>query len=147
MDTLELRLFGGFNARVGGEAVIIPTNKAKALLVLLVLSRGKPRARDELMSLLWSDRSEEQARASLRQELAVLRKCLGADLSHAIRVESDSVTLDPTVVRSDVIDFEVSGSREDGEADYPRGARGHPSTPRPETRPRHRWQHTRSYSH
>lgn len=47
------------------------------MLAYLALQPGQRAERARLADLLWSDRSEEQARASLRQELSVLRRVLG----------------------------------------------------------------------
>ena len=54
----------------------LKNKKAQALLVYLVLT-GKPHNREHLASLLWGDRFDEQARASLRQTLHALRKAVG----------------------------------------------------------------------
>jgi TolB-like protein/Tfp pilus assembly protein PilF len=47
------------------------------------------------MALLWSDRGETQARASLRQVLTGLRKDLGEEAMAALRITDDAVSLDP----------------------------------------------------
>lgn len=47
------------------------------------------------MALLWSDRGEAQARASLRQVLTGLRKDLGEEAMAALRITDDAVSLDP----------------------------------------------------
>jgi tetratricopeptide (TPR) repeat protein len=47
--------------------------KARALLAYLALHPGKAISREKLTGLLWSERAEEQARASLRQTLFELR--------------------------------------------------------------------------
>src|SRR5262245_56463627 len=64
-----------------GRPLAVPSRKAQALLAYLAMARGRPQSRDKLSALLWEDRGEVQARASLRQELTVLRKVLnlGAD--------------------------------------------------------------------
>jgi TolB-like protein/DNA-binding SARP family transcriptional activator len=56
------------------------------------------------MALLWSDRGEEQARASLRQALAELRRALGEP--SALRTEHDAVSLDPAMIAVDAVAFE-----------------------------------------
>lgn len=65
------------------------------------------------MALLWSDRPEPQARASLRQELHVLRGGLATCHSCALVTANDTVALDPAVVAVDVILLEsLARSRE-----------------------------------
>ena len=72
--------------------------KHVALLVYLARSPRKSRTREHLVSLLWSDRDERQARHSLSEALRVLRRALGderlvADVDQ-IRLAPDAVTLD-----------------------------------------------------
>jgi TolB-like protein/Flp pilus assembly protein TadD len=47
------------------------------------------------MALLWSDRGEAQARASLRQVLMGLRKDLGEEALAALRITDETVSFDP----------------------------------------------------
>ena len=56
------------------------------------------------MALLWSDRGEEQARASLRQALAELRRALGEP--SPLQTEHAAVSLDPAMIAVDVPEFE-----------------------------------------
>ena len=74
---MQIRLLGGFEVRLDGGPELAPKGrKAQALLAALALNPGVPRSRDHLISLLWSDRPEEQARGGLRQALAELRRAL-----------------------------------------------------------------------
>ncbi|HET6536400.1 MAG TPA: hypothetical protein VFG41_09475, partial [Sphingomicrobium sp.] len=57
-----------------GNQFQVRTRKARALLAALALS-GRPMSRDSLAALLWSDRGEAQARASLRQSIFELQHC------------------------------------------------------------------------
>jgi adenylate cyclase len=102
---LQLRLLGGFELRAhdGGDAAP-PGRKTRALLTCLALSSGDLWPREKLMALLWSDRSEKQARASLRQALAELRRALGEP--SPLRAENDAVSLDPAPMSVDAIAFE-----------------------------------------
>ena len=109
MKTLQLTLLGGFEARVSGQWVDVRSNKTKALLAHLALTLGKSHSRGELAALLWGDRSEEQARHSLRQELNVLRRTLGAVSEPALRVERAHIALGPTDVEVDVDSAELNG--------------------------------------
>ena len=74
----QIRLLGGFELRSGDGRDVAPAGrKVRALAACLALSPGQPWPREKLMALLWSDRAEEQARASLRQALAELRRPFG----------------------------------------------------------------------
>jgi TolB-like protein len=106
MSALHLNLLGGFSASSsGGETVEVSGRKNQALLAYLALQSGKRLPRDKLLGLLWSDRGETQARASLRQALVALRHDLGESAS-ALRTDGDSVALEPQMVTTDVAVFE-----------------------------------------
>lgn len=70
----EFRLFGRFSGRrlADGADVTPRGRKSRALLAYLLLER-KPVDRDRLAGLLWSERGQAQAHASLRQCLLELR--------------------------------------------------------------------------
>ena len=93
---LRLTLFGSFSlAGADGAEVPLKSRKAKALLAYLARSPRMSRSREEIMALLWSDRGEAQARASLRQALVRLRKDLGEAAVTALIVSNDTVALNP----------------------------------------------------
>jgi TolB-like protein len=93
---LRLTLWGQFSASgADGIEFVIKSKKAKALLAYLALSPRLSRSREEIMALLWSERGEAQARASLRQVLVGLRKDLGEEAMDALVVTNDAVALDP----------------------------------------------------
>lgn len=92
----RLSIFGTFRlADESGSEVPIKSRKARALLAYLALPPGKPRSREQIMALLWSDRGDQQARSSLRQALSGLRKDLGEKGLSALRVTDESLMLDP----------------------------------------------------
>src|SRR5215470_19487896 len=82
MAALVLNLLGGFELRPrGGPLLDLSTKTGQALLAYLALTGGQRHSRDKLAALLWEDRADQQARTSLRQTLAVLRKSLPIDPS------------------------------------------------------------------
>lgn len=60
-----------------GKPVTPKSQKAQAILAMLALSARGSRSRVWLRDKLWSDRSEDQASASLRQALLEINKALG----------------------------------------------------------------------
>src|SRR5262249_15844155 len=66
---LRIRLLGPMTVTVDGRPVTIAAKKARALLGYLALREGAEVARGVITGLLWGERSESQARASLRQTL------------------------------------------------------------------------------
>jgi TolB-like protein/Flp pilus assembly protein TadD len=101
----QLRLLGGFDLQSGeGRAAVPAGRKVRALLACLALSPGQAWPREKLMALLWGDRGDEQARASLRQALAEMRRVLGDPST--VRAEHDAVGLDPDLLAVDALQFE-----------------------------------------
>ncbi len=75
---LSIRLLGTFDVLDSiGCPITIRSRKARLLLVYLAAHPGKRLNREQLATLLWSDRGDRQARASLRQALLTLRTALG----------------------------------------------------------------------
>jgi DNA-binding SARP family transcriptional activator len=73
-NVVKLRLIGQMEALSNnGERILPSSRKARALLAILALSGPKPVLRIHAAELLWSRRGEDEARASLRQELLKLR--------------------------------------------------------------------------
>lgn len=96
---LKLTLRGGFTLTTEeGTPIAIRSRKARGLLAVLARPIGQVRSRDEILALLWSDRAEPQARASLRQVLAGLRVDLGPEAGQVLRITAEAVALDPAGV-------------------------------------------------
>ena len=67
---VRLRLIGQMEAwTLTSENVLPAGRKTRALLAVIALASPRPALRGRLAELLWSRRPEEQARASLRQEI------------------------------------------------------------------------------
>ncbi|HYZ61521.1 MAG TPA: BTAD domain-containing putative transcriptional regulator [Acetobacteraceae bacterium] len=87
---------------VNSESVLPPGRKTRALLAIVVLSAPRPVLRSRLAELLWSRRPEEQARASLRQEIHRLLEVLAPAGQEILTITRDSLALRPGVVWVDV---------------------------------------------
>jgi DNA-binding SARP family transcriptional activator len=105
-------VLGGFAVRRNGEPV--PTNawqskKARELLKLLVVRRGQPVPREQLMEWLWPDGEPAASANRLRVALSVLRSVLDPEKAHAtnhyVRSEGGAVRLDLDHVDVDVERF------------------------------------------
>ena len=93
---LKLNIFGRFRvADALGNEIPVKSRKSRALLAYLALPPGKPRSREQIMALLWSDRGDQHARSSLRQALSGLRKELGEERVSALHITDEVLTLDP----------------------------------------------------
>jgi DNA-binding SARP family transcriptional activator/predicted negative regulator of RcsB-dependent stress response len=106
MAELRVEVLGGLRVTTAaGREVRIQARKAQALLVCLAMRPGVPIARDYLANLLWSDTDAELARASLRQALATLRRCLTDESAGALVADASSLMLDAVLARSDLQQF------------------------------------------
>ena len=87
-----------------GDDLTPKARKTRALLAIVALSKG-PVPRSRLTELLWGDRGEEQAKASLRQALYELR-----DLSNAglLTVNRELVAVGPKRLWTDVGEIDAA---------------------------------------
>ena len=75
-----------------GRSVAIVSKRARALIGYIALREGVEISRSVITGLLWGERSEGQARASLRQVLSELRGALNGSLQHSIIATRDTVS-------------------------------------------------------
>lgn len=100
--TVTVRLLGRCAVLNGrGEPVKVGSRKDLALLAFLATEIAELQTRDKLAELLWSDRSQSNARHSLRQSLTVLRKVC----PDGFRTVGDSIYAIPQSLGSDVAEF------------------------------------------
>ena len=100
---VRLRLIGQMEAwTLTTENVLPAGRKTRALLAVIALSSPRPALRGRLAELLWSRRPEEQARASLRQEIHRLLDALSPAGTEVLVVTRDHLSLHPGVVWVDV---------------------------------------------
>lgn len=100
--TFRLSLLGSFSlSDPAGQAVEVTSRKNRLLLAMLALAPGRSISRDTLAGVLWSESGEDQAKSSLRQALAVLRKDLKgqdgaffAGLDSTIALHHDRIAID-----------------------------------------------------
>ena len=117
MAALQVNLLGAFEARdAAGQALSVGARKSRALIAALALSPQSAMARESLASLLWSDRGEEQARSSLRQALAGLRKDFATTGLPLIAESNGRLSLDLDHVEIDAIAFQRAAASADVEA-------------------------------
>jgi len=100
---VRLRLIGQMEAwTVRSENVLPPGRKTRALLACIAMSAPRPVLRGRLAEQLWSRRPEEQARASLRQEIHRLLDALSPAETDILIITRDHLTLRPGAVWIDV---------------------------------------------
>jgi len=100
---VRLRLIGQMEAWTVTSENVLPTGrKTRALLAAVALAAPRPALRGRLAELLWSRRPEEQARASLRQEIHRLLEALSPAKIEVLQVTRDHLTLRSGAVWVDV---------------------------------------------
>jgi DNA-binding SARP family transcriptional activator len=112
----RLRLMGEFRLTdTRGHAVPIVSRRARCILAYLALIPGHSAPRERLCGLLWSDRGESQARASLRQCLAELTEATAAADLDLLSIGRTHVALVHGSHRSDIAELEWALALDDPE--------------------------------
>ena len=116
MTDWTLKLFGEFHlSSHDGNAVTALGRRDRAVLAYLALAPNKRESRERLATLLWSNRGDEQARHSLAQSTAAVRKALGDAEKTLVVSEASSLAIDWTQFDIDVLRFRTlvaEGTRE-----------------------------------
>jgi len=100
---VRLRLIGQMEAwTIRSESVLPAGRKTRALLACIAMAAPRPVLRGRLAEQLWSRRPEEQARASLRQEIHRLLDALSPAETDILIITRDHLTLRPGAVWIDV---------------------------------------------
>src|SRR5438105_3346330 len=74
---MEFRILGPFEVEDDGRTIPLAGAKQRALLALLVLSRGRPVSTDRLIEDVWNGSPPETALKSIQVYVSQLRKALG----------------------------------------------------------------------
>lgn len=86
------------------------SQKARALIAMLVLAPRGARSRIWLRDKLWSDRGEAQGAASLRQALVEIRKSLGAVADQLLITDNHTVSVDLSRISVDAFEILNAGN-------------------------------------
>lgn len=114
MASFALNLLGGFAlSDAAGAPVALSSRKAMALLAYLACDPGQPVAWPKIAALLWADRGDEQARASLRQTLSVLSRALNDTDGEVLVSSAAGLTVDGGRLGTDVGAFEALAASDD----------------------------------
>ena len=103
---ISINLFGKFSVLdADGNPIPLTGAKTQGLVAYLALNTEMPPSRDRLMALFWGDRFTDQARQSLRQAIAKLRRTFDVLEGDVNLTEHDRVGLNPDLVTVDVDTF------------------------------------------
>ncbi len=111
---VRVQLFGANDARsYHGENVLPRGLRARAILAYLLLSPDDAIPRKRFLSLLWSQRFEEQARQSSRQSVRELTVALARVQPKILDVTRDTIRLDRTRVWIEGLSHRATGETPD----------------------------------
>ncbi len=98
---IEVRLLGPPDARIDGAAAprMLMRHKNLTLFLYLACAGKRGRSQDQLIGVLWPDKSQEKARRSVTVALATLRSCLGPNI---VITEGAQSRIDPAVIHLDI---------------------------------------------
>ena len=111
MTDIQLRLLGAHRLEARGDVVALKTKRSWALLAYMVVNRDRAVPREEIAALLWDRSPEEQARASLRQELSSLRGLLRKVGWEPLTSSKAYVAFDGGKAAIDLVEFETKARR------------------------------------
>ena len=100
--SLDLRLFGSPRLCTADGTALALGRRARALVAYLYFAQGQRATRERLIGLLWGDRGETQARASLRQCLLDTRQALPPGSTDLLIADRETIALNPRAVSSDL---------------------------------------------
>lgn len=121
---IRVRLLGRFAVAIDGDVLTpmrISSRKGCALLAYLAMHPEHCSGREELATLLWGDRPDQQARLSLRQCILSLRTTL-AEAGDILVFEGDTVALRMQHLRVDALDFDELARSAEAENNLERAA-------------------------
>src|SRR3954447_11682839 len=102
---LEIGLLGTFSLRLNGNDIRILSRKGCALVGYLALVESHETMRERLLGLLWSDSSEQKARASLRQVLHEVQNTLKSGGFAGFHSDRSTLRLSPESVTIDLLEM------------------------------------------
>lgn len=99
-QALQIALIGPFSVHTADGTDITPGGKrARAMLAMLALSKNGRRSRAWLQDHLWSNKTQELGRASLRQELTGLRRAFRQLGVEVLGSHGSDIVLDISLIR------------------------------------------------
>jgi DNA-binding SARP family transcriptional activator len=113
-EILRLRTIGKCELRIGEQQIAVSGRKSRALIGYLALSDTLQESRERVVGLLWSESTEEHARASLRQTVHEVREAFQRAGFAGFNADKLTVALDRARIQVDIAD--ALGAAKQGEA-------------------------------
>lgn len=100
----KLQLFGAVSLRIGEQEINLRSLKSRALLGYIALTPNLRESRERLVGLLWSESTESQARAVLRQVVRELRDRIAQVGGEGFNFGAYEISIEAGSVGIDVVD-------------------------------------------
>jgi len=100
----RLQLFGAVSLHIGDQEIALRSLKSRALLGYIALTSNLRESRERLVGLLWSESSESQARAVLRQVVRELRERIAQAGGEGFNFGTYEISFEGGAVGVDVAD-------------------------------------------
>ena len=112
MSKSRFNLVGEFqHISSNGQLEEIPLSKDIGVIAVVAMPKNYSCSRSRIIDLLWSDRCDEQGRASLRHSLWWLKKVINRNSKDILLIDRKRVCLNPELCSIDLCDFlELSSS-------------------------------------
>jgi DNA-binding SARP family transcriptional activator len=108
MDTHHINLLGEFEyIAASGKFTQIDLAKNIGLIAILLMSKDATCSRSRIIDLLWSDRCDEQGRASLRHALWSLKQIFSDNSDQLLLADRKRLQLNLEFCTADVFEFET----------------------------------------
>jgi len=114
---LSLTLLGGLDIRTSdSHPVEIANRKERALLAWLAMRAGQEISREKAADILWGERPQKQANASLSQAIYAIRKVLAKHDCDVLSADAGCIMLDAARVSVDAVEFSQLAQTGDGDS-------------------------------
>lgn len=101
----RLDLLGAFRLfSADGARIQIPSKRSRILIAMLATSHSGERSRRWLQERIWGSRDRAHAQASLRREIANLRRILGEAAPTLLSISQEAIAINLAAVEVDVRD-------------------------------------------
>ena len=108
-SSFQVAVLGGFSLWDGeGRRLEVSSKKSRAILSYLLLEGGTAVSRETLIGILWSERTDANARQSLRQELVKMRTFFKKIGFENFIIGREEIYIDPNFFQLDVVEMERS---------------------------------------
>ncbi len=108
---LEIFVLGDARVRYAGHDIELGNRKSRALLAYIVLSESNRQTRERIIGVLWSEKDEDKAKASLRQALHEVKDALSKAGYRGLTKDRLGIALAAGTYSVDLLDMLADANR------------------------------------